>query len=272
MARKKNTNLGDDTQRQDEGFQFTYGLQYNAPAKQLGLSPAVTKPGSKNAVGITVRRRLLTTKSIRHFNPSIALTGSQNANARNVRRRLLIIESVRPVNASIDVTGVRLSVPPEHHVQDDAIVRTHRTTNRTTIPISTVFDHFRNLKMPKIKSNFVADIDTSSSRITRRRLLNALSKALTDQNDPNVDTSTIGSSSAQRQADTPAYMDLGSLELQKTDAGGDVLRFKIRLYSMGDVRGYELPTSGVLGGTLFEDGPKSRIDFDVIIEFRGGPP
>ncbi|GJU57550.1 DNA helicase [Tanacetum coccineum] len=48
--------------------------------------------------------------------------------------------------------------------------------------------------------------------------------------------------------------------------------FKIRLYNNGSVRGYELPTSDILGGTVFEDGPNSRTDFDVIIEFRGGPP
>nr|GEV65741.1 DNA helicase [Tanacetum cinerariifolium] len=53
---------------------------------------------------------------------------------------------------------------------------------------------------------------------------------------------------------------------------GEVLGFKIRLYRMGGVRGYELPTSSVLGGIVFEDGPKSRTDFDVIIEFRGRPP
>ncbi|GKB80400.1 DNA helicase [Tanacetum coccineum] len=33
-----------------------------------------------------------------------------------------------------------------------------------------------------------------------------------------------------------------------------------------------LLTSDVLGAIVFEDGPRSRTDFDVIIEFRGGPP
>nr|GEW98799.1 hypothetical protein [Tanacetum cinerariifolium] len=200
MTRKKNTNLGKDTQHQDEGCQFTYGLQYNAPSEQLGLSPVVTKPdvlegistdvlttcnaadvlqrftspsqeylqnryapnvASKNSVGKNMRRRLLTTESIRHVTPSIDLTakrlglshaatktdppvtplsqdlqnqnvlnlGSQNADAKNVRRCLLITESIRPVNASIDVTGGRLSVPFEYYVHDDAIVRTRRMTD-----------------------------------------------------------------------------------------------------------------------------------------------
>nr|GEV02719.1 hypothetical protein [Tanacetum cinerariifolium] len=48
--------------------------------------------------------------------------------------------------------------------------------------------------------------------------------------------------------------------------------FKIRLYNMGGVRGYELPTPNILGEIVSESGPRSRTDFDVIIEFRGGPP
>ncbi|GJX57130.1 DNA helicase [Tanacetum coccineum] len=48
---------------------------------------------------------------------------------------------------------------------------------------------------------------------------------------------------------------------------GEIPSFKIRLYNKGGARGYELLTSNVLGGIVFEDGPKSRTDFDVIIEF-----
>ncbi|GKD58267.1 DNA helicase [Tanacetum coccineum] len=53
---------------------------------------------------------------------------------------------------------------------------------------------------------------------------------------------------------------------------GEIPGMKIRLYNKGGVRGYELPTTDTLGAIVFEDGPKSRTDFDVIIEFRGGPP
>ncbi|GJT12482.1 hypothetical protein Tco_0859524 [Tanacetum coccineum] len=53
---------------------------------------------------------------------------------------------------------------------------------------------------------------------------------------------------------------------------GEIPWFKIRLYNNGGARGYELPGSDVLGGIVFEDGPQSRTDFDVIIEFRGGFP
>ncbi|GKA82465.1 hypothetical protein Tco_0789213 [Tanacetum coccineum] len=53
---------------------------------------------------------------------------------------------------------------------------------------------------------------------------------------------------------------------------GEIPGFKIRLYNMGGVRGYELPTSDILGGIVFESGPRSRTDFDVIIEVRERPP
>ncbi|GJX30769.1 DNA helicase [Tanacetum coccineum] len=53
---------------------------------------------------------------------------------------------------------------------------------------------------------------------------------------------------------------------------GEIPAFKIRLYNTGGALGYELPDSDVLGGIVFEDGPKSRTYFDVIIEFRGGLP
>nr|GFB87458.1 helitron helicase-like domain-containing protein [Tanacetum cinerariifolium] len=55
-------------------------------------------------------------------------------------------------------------------------------------------------------------------------------------------------------------------------SAGEIPGFKIRLYNKGGIRGYELPTSDILGGIVFEDGPNSQTDFDVIIEFGGGPP
>nr|GEU45844.1 DNA helicase [Tanacetum cinerariifolium] len=39
---------------------------------------------------------------------------------------------------------------------------------------------------------------------------------------------------------------------------GDIPSFKIRLYNIGGVIGYELPTADVLGAIVFENGPKSR--------------
>ncbi|GJU87513.1 DNA helicase [Tanacetum coccineum] len=53
---------------------------------------------------------------------------------------------------------------------------------------------------------------------------------------------------------------------------GEIPSFKIRLYNKGGARGYEFSTSDVLGGIVFKDGPKSRTDFDVIVEFRAGHP
>ncbi|GJU84393.1 DNA helicase [Tanacetum coccineum] len=53
---------------------------------------------------------------------------------------------------------------------------------------------------------------------------------------------------------------------------GDIPSFKIRLYNMRGLCGYELPTANVLRAIMFENGPRSRTNFDVIIEFIGGPP
>ncbi|GJS47647.1 hypothetical protein Tco_0597768 [Tanacetum coccineum] len=52
---------------------------------------------------------------------------------------------------------------------------------------------------------------------------------------------------------------------------GKIPGFKIRLYNMGGIRGFELPTSEILGGIVIESRPRSQTNFDVIIEFRGGP-
>ncbi|GJS87902.1 DNA helicase [Tanacetum coccineum] len=138
--------------------------------------------------------------------------------------------------------------------------------------------------------------ETSFSRNIRRRL--TLSSSITQY-------------ANKISGDTPSYIDLGNCDQQQNEAFGGLNEggfnpeiveglihvldehngsvrlfrtardrynaderpgFKIRLYSMGGVRGYELPTSDIIGGIVFEDGPRSRTDFDVIIEFIGGPP
>lgn len=52
----------------------------------------------------------------------------------------------------------------------------------------------------------------------------------------------------------------------------DIPDFKIRLYNAGRKRGYELPTSRALRGIVFDCGPTSESDYDVIIEYRDGQP
>ncbi|GJV02337.1 hypothetical protein Tco_1335906 [Tanacetum coccineum] len=52
----------------------------------------------------------------------------------------------------------------------------------------------------------------------------------------------------------------------------DIPVFKIRLYNMGGVHGYELSNSDCIRGLVFESVSKSRTGFDVIIEFKGGLP
>ncbi|GKD57303.1 hypothetical protein Tco_1290690 [Tanacetum coccineum] len=48
---------------------------------------------------------------------------------------------------------------------------------------------------------------------------------------------------------------------------GDIPSFKIRLYNIGGVHGYELPTTDVLVAIVFENRPRSRTDFDCRLDF-----
>ncbi|PWA47845.1 DNA helicase Pif1-like protein [Artemisia annua] len=54
-------------------------------------------------------------------------------------------------------------------------------------------------------------------------------------------------------------------------AGADVPEFKIRLYSGEGPRGYELPSSNTLGAIVFDRGPESESNYDVVLEYRNGP-
>lgn len=48
--------------------------------------------------------------------------------------------------------------------------------------------------------------------------------------------------------------------------------FKIRLYNAEGAHGYELPTSNTLGAIVFDSGPTSESNYDVIIQYKDGPP
>ncbi|PWA86574.1 hypothetical protein CTI12_AA139740 [Artemisia annua] len=54
-------------------------------------------------------------------------------------------------------------------------------------------------------------------------------------------------------------------------AENDVPEFKVRLYNGNGARGYELPTSQAIGAIVFDGGPMTEIDYDIIIEYRDGP-
>ncbi|PWA76148.1 DNA helicase Pif1-like protein [Artemisia annua] len=54
-------------------------------------------------------------------------------------------------------------------------------------------------------------------------------------------------------------------------AEADVPDFKVRLYNGDGARTYELPTSDALGAIVFDSGPTTQSDYDVIIEYRDGP-
>ncbi|PWA40377.1 helitron helicase-like domain-containing protein [Artemisia annua] len=50
----------------------------------------------------------------------------------------------------------------------------------------------------------------------------------------------------------------------------DVPEFKVRLYSGEGPRGYELPSSNTLGEIVFDRGPESESNYDVVLEYRDG--
>ncbi|PWA70253.1 hypothetical protein CTI12_AA290610 [Artemisia annua] len=54
-------------------------------------------------------------------------------------------------------------------------------------------------------------------------------------------------------------------------AENDVPEFKVRLYNGNGARGYELPTSQAIGAIVFDSGPTTESDYDIIIEYRDGP-
>nr|GEW33040.1 PTI1-like tyrosine-protein kinase At3g15890 [Tanacetum cinerariifolium] len=49
-----------------------------------------------------------------------------------------------------------------------------------------------------------------------------------------------------------------------------VLNFKIRLYNVVGAREYELPTGDMLGAIVYETGPESDMDYDIVLEERSG--
>ncbi|PWA73564.1 hypothetical protein CTI12_AA252330 [Artemisia annua] len=54
-------------------------------------------------------------------------------------------------------------------------------------------------------------------------------------------------------------------------AENDVPEFKVRLYNGNGARGYELPTSQAIGAIVFDSGPTTESDYDIVIEYRDGP-
>ncbi|PWA90670.1 helitron helicase-like domain-containing protein [Artemisia annua] len=55
-------------------------------------------------------------------------------------------------------------------------------------------------------------------------------------------------------------------------ADAEVPDFKVRLFNAKGSRNYELPTSDAIGAIVFDSGPTSEADYDVIIEYRDAPP
>ncbi|PWA43640.1 replication protein A 70 kDa DNA-binding subunit [Artemisia annua] len=53
---------------------------------------------------------------------------------------------------------------------------------------------------------------------------------------------------------------------------GNVPEFKIQLYNVSGAQEYQLPSSGTLGGIVFQPDPNSHTDYDMIVEYRDRQP
>ncbi|PWA37347.1 hypothetical protein CTI12_AA591480 [Artemisia annua] len=53
---------------------------------------------------------------------------------------------------------------------------------------------------------------------------------------------------------------------------GNTPEFKIQLYNVNGAQEYQLPSSGTLGGIVFQPDPNSRTDYDMIVEYRDRQP
>ncbi|GKC26763.1 DNA helicase, partial [Tanacetum coccineum] len=51
-----------------------------------------------------------------------------------------------------------------------------------------------------------------------------------------------------------------------------VPNFKVRLYNVVAAKEYELPTGDMLGAIVYETGPESNMDYDIVLEQRSGLP
>ncbi|GKE35327.1 hypothetical protein Tco_1454649, partial [Tanacetum coccineum] len=69
--------------------------------------------------------------------------------SKNIRRRLTPTQSNRPVK----IGGLTRAV--EQHLGASDIITNRRMLDETSIPVSKIFDHFRNMTSDKLQSNFV---------------------------------------------------------------------------------------------------------------------
>ncbi|PWA83752.1 replication protein A 70 kDa DNA-binding subunit [Artemisia annua] len=53
---------------------------------------------------------------------------------------------------------------------------------------------------------------------------------------------------------------------------GNTPEFKIQLYNVNGAQEYQLPSSGTLGGIVFQPDPNSQTDYDMIVEYRDRQP
>ncbi|PWA79907.1 replication protein A 70 kDa DNA-binding subunit [Artemisia annua] len=53
---------------------------------------------------------------------------------------------------------------------------------------------------------------------------------------------------------------------------GNVPEFRVQLYNVVGAQQYQLPSAGTLGAIVFDDGPNTRTDYDIVVEYRDRGP
>nr|GEW50596.1 hypothetical protein [Tanacetum cinerariifolium] len=82
-----------------------------------------------------------------------------NSTARALRTADVVTHHDMAARTS-KVQGAQQHLHTEQHLHTVAAVRACHTTDESTVPVSTVFDRFRELKMPRLQSNYVTHTGT----------------------------------------------------------------------------------------------------------------
>ncbi|GKC50993.1 hypothetical protein Tco_1073738, partial [Tanacetum coccineum] len=77
-------------------------------------------------------------------------------------------EPNRRKRGPVKVQGAQQHLHTEQHLHTAVVVRACHTTDGSTVPVSTVFDRFRELKMPRLQSNYVTH--TGAERVVSCQL------------------------------------------------------------------------------------------------------
>nr|GEU59441.1 helitron helicase-like domain-containing protein [Tanacetum cinerariifolium] len=164
------------------------------------------------------------------------------------------IECSTTTQSSVADDVTKLPPLSDHHSYSADITGRHDMQDGTYVPISIIFRRFRNLSIIGLQSSYEVIL---AMHIVKEIYMH-----------PTPDPPAL----IQQLLTNTHFMENIRAYNQMFAMTSFRENLMTRLYNMGGMCGYELPTSDILGGIVFESGPRSRTDFDVIIKFKGGPP